>query len=93
MRYELTDFEWAAIKPFLPNEPRGVPRVNDRRVSPLLEGPVSTLFAIGSRRSSESDPAIHPPPGGRLTRFESRTAGACTSKVVGRPLERVITPR
>jgi len=28
MRYELTDFEWAAIKPFLPNKPRGVPRVN-----------------------------------------------------------------
>jgi transposase len=23
---------WAAIKPFLPNKPRGVPRVNDRRV-------------------------------------------------------------
>ena len=32
MRYELTDNEWAAIKPFLPNKPRGVPRVNDRRV-------------------------------------------------------------
>jgi transposase len=32
MRYELTDFEWAAIQPFLPNKPRGVPRVNDRRV-------------------------------------------------------------
>jgi len=27
MRYELTDYEWAAIKPFLPNKPRGVPRV------------------------------------------------------------------
>jgi transposase len=32
MRYELTDFEWHTIKPFLPNKPRGVPRVNDRRV-------------------------------------------------------------
>ena len=32
MRYELTDYEWTAIKPFLPNKPRGVPRVNDRRV-------------------------------------------------------------
>jgi hypothetical protein len=30
MRYELTDYEWKAIKPFLPNKPRGVPRVNDR---------------------------------------------------------------
>jgi transposase len=32
MRYELTDYEWAAIKPLLPNKPRGVPPVNDRRV-------------------------------------------------------------
>jgi len=32
MRHELTDFEWSAIKSFLPNKPRGVPRVNDRRV-------------------------------------------------------------
>jgi hypothetical protein len=32
LRYELTDEEWAAIKPMLPNKPRGVPRVNDRRV-------------------------------------------------------------
>jgi hypothetical protein len=27
MRYELTDDEWTAIKPMLPNKPRGVPRV------------------------------------------------------------------
>ena len=32
MRYELNDYEWTAIKPMLPNKPRGVPRVNDRRV-------------------------------------------------------------
>jgi len=32
MRYGLTDDEWTAIKPMLPNKPRGVPRVNDRRV-------------------------------------------------------------
>jgi transposase len=32
MRYELSDYEWAAIKPMLPNKPRGVPRVGDRRV-------------------------------------------------------------
>ena len=32
MRYELTEYEWASIKPLLPNRPRGVPRVNDRRV-------------------------------------------------------------
>jgi transposase len=32
MRYELSDYEWTAIKSMLPNKPRGVPRVNDRRV-------------------------------------------------------------
>jgi transposase len=32
MRYELTAEAWAAIRPMLPNKPRGVPRVNDRRV-------------------------------------------------------------
>ena len=32
MRYELSDLEWTVIKPMLPNKPRGVPRVNDRRV-------------------------------------------------------------
>jgi transposase len=37
MRYELTDHEWAAIQPMLPNKPRGVPRVNHkaRRRMPL----------------------------------------------------------
>jgi transposase len=30
--YELTDFEWQVIAPLLPNNPRGVLRVNDRRV-------------------------------------------------------------
>jgi len=38
MRHELTDYEWAAIKPFLPNKPRGVPRVNDRRQAPGKDG-------------------------------------------------------
>ena len=31
-RYELTEFEWSVIQPLLPNKPRGVPRVDDRRV-------------------------------------------------------------
>jgi transposase len=32
MRYELSDHEWAAIRPMLPNKARGVRRVDDRRV-------------------------------------------------------------
>jgi transposase len=32
MRYELSDYEWTAIKPMLPNKPGGVRRLNDRRV-------------------------------------------------------------
>jgi len=31
MRYELADYEWSIIKLMLPNKPRGVPWVNDRR--------------------------------------------------------------
>ena len=32
MRYDLSDFEWSVIQPLVPNKPRGVPRVDDRRV-------------------------------------------------------------
>ncbi len=31
-RFDLSDTEWAVIAPLLPNKPRGVPRVDDRRV-------------------------------------------------------------
>jgi len=31
-RFDLTDFEWSVIAPLLPNKPRGVARVDDRRV-------------------------------------------------------------
>ena len=32
MRHEVTDCEWAAVRPLLPNKPGGVPRVDDRHV-------------------------------------------------------------
>lgn len=32
LRYELSDDEWATIRPMLPDKARGVPRVDDRRV-------------------------------------------------------------
>jgi transposase len=31
-RFDLSDDEWAIIQPLLPNKPRGVARVDDRRV-------------------------------------------------------------
>jgi transposase len=31
-RYYMTEFEWKVIEPLLPNKPRGVPRVDNRRV-------------------------------------------------------------
>ena len=59
-RYELTDFEWSIIAALLPNKPRGVPRVDDRRVvsgiahvlrsgcrwadAPATYGPRKTLY-------------------------------------------------
>jgi hypothetical protein len=63
MRYE-SDYEWAAIKQFLPNKPRGVPRVNDRRVvarpsiNNTVDGPIgfsrrSRLHA--ARRASDRE--------------------------------------
>jgi transposase len=55
MRYELTDFEWAAIKPMLPNKPRGVARVNDRTASFGCCGP-GRLGATCQRAS------VHTPP-------------------------------
>jgi hypothetical protein len=69
MRHELTDCEWFAIKPLLPNKPRGVPRVNDRRVLngswvlrsgapwrdlPRSFGPYTTVAAIGCAGAPES---------------------------------------
>jgi transposase len=70
MRYELTDFEWVAIQPFLPNKPRGVPRVNDRRVLngmfwvlrsgapwrdlPENFGPYTTCYSRSRRTTSPS---------------------------------------
>jgi hypothetical protein len=55
MRYELTDHEWTAIKPMLPNKPRGVPRVNDRRV---LNGIFWVLRRFGADIATAAGPII-----------------------------------
>jgi transposase len=42
MHYELADYQWTAIRPTPPNEARGVPRVNYRRV--LLGPPIRSTW-------------------------------------------------
>ncbi len=61
MRYELSDGEWATIRPRLPNKPRGVPRVDDRRVggpiAPCSSRPASTWRTTGVDRGPDASPA------------------------------------
>lgn len=45
MRDELSDYEWSVIKPMLPNKPRGIPRVDDRRI---LNGIFWVLRSVGA---------------------------------------------
>lgn len=69
-RYELSDFEWTAIEPHLPNKPRGVPRVDDRRV---LNG---ILWVLRSGAPSADVPARYGPPTTIYNRFDRwRKAG------------------
>jgi transposase len=56
MRYELTDYEWAAIKPMLPNKPRGVSRVNDPGAQRHLLG---LAFGCAVARSAGELWALH----------------------------------
>ena len=48
-RYELTETEWEIIEPLLPNKPRGVPRVDDRRV---INGILWRFSSAASPRST-----------------------------------------
>jgi transposase len=44
-RYDLTEKEWQANRQHLPNKPRGVPRVDDRRVlNGIFRAPRSGAF-------------------------------------------------
>jgi transposase len=71
MRYELTDYEWGVIKPMLPNKPRGIPRVDDRRVlngivwilrsgAPWRDMPERATWSSGSSTRSSSA-GVSPP--------------------------------
>ena len=56
-RFDLTDFEWSVIQPLLPNKPRGVPRVDDRRVLNGIFWRLRTGRAVG--RHSGALRALH----------------------------------
>ena len=63
MRSKLSDEEWATIRPMLPNKPRGVPRVDDRRV---LNGIFWALrsgapWRACQPRSQRTPPEVDPP--------------------------------
>ena len=69
-RYELSDFEWTAIEPHLPNKSRGVPRVDDRRV---LNG---IFWVLRSGAPCADVPARYGPPTTIYNRFNRwRKAG------------------
>jgi transposase len=58
MHYELSDYEWTAIKPMLPNKPRGVPRVNDRSILNGISWVVQVRHgATGLRAMAPAPPA------------------------------------
>jgi transposase len=55
-RYDLTDVEWRVIQPLLPNKPRGVPRVDERRV-------MNGIFRVLRSGSPRADlPGRYAPP-------------------------------
>ena len=79
-RYDLTDLEWRAIEPLLPNKPRGVPRVDDRQV---LNG-IFWVLRSGApwrdppeRSMSRSSRQMPRAPIGRLTRRAAASRHHC----------------
>jgi hypothetical protein len=71
MRHELSDGEWAAIKPMLPNKPRGVARINDRPV----------LIMVFSGSCDRESPVVICP--GRLARTPHAPTGSSVGEGLG----------
>ena len=58
MRNELSDHEWDVIDPMLPNKPRGVPRVDERRVLNGIFWVLRSGYAVMSPRHSLIFPVV-----------------------------------
>jgi transposase len=69
MRYELSDYDWSVIRPMLPNKPRGIPRVDDRRI---LNG---IFWVLRSGAPWRDVPENYGPPYDLLQSFRSLAAG------------------
>lgn len=50
-RYEITDFEWSAIQPLLPNKPRGVPRADNPLMQSCSRRRPTTRRAVGAGKA------------------------------------------
>ena len=83
MRYELSDYEWTAIKPMLPNKPRGV-----RCVTTVACSMASFGFCVQVRRGATRQRPMAPVPSyNRFVRWrragvwdqiiDALVAGAC----------------
>ena len=64
-RFDLSDVEWGLIQPLLPNKPRGVARVDDRRV---LNGIFWVLRTGSPWRDLPEAPEVSEPRDGRHRR-------------------------
>ena len=76
MRYELSDTEWSVLRVMLPNKPRGVARVDDRRV---LNG---IFWVLRSGAPWRDLPKVYGPRTTRYNRFVRwQRAGIRASKL------------
>lgn len=84
-RYDLTEFEWRTIQPLLPNKPRGVPRVDDRRV---LNG----IFWVLRSGSPWADvPERYGPPTTIYNRFNRWRKAGIWDRLMGTKLKAIFS--
>jgi transposase len=74
-RYDLTEFEWRVIE-LLPHKPRGVPRVDDRRV---LNG---IFWLLRSGSAWRDLPERHGPPTTCCNRFRRWTKAGVRDRIM-----------